>query len=154
MIKYQVINDNVQIAASVISTANYYVTNGVDYAVKVAYNRNNKFTATLLSDYSANWTKITVSYIVESRTDMLIGSFLVDSFNTLKCLEDPSTTTNVNAVSSVVSNWTQSFLNAKVVVFVSGIKTISQSIDSIKLGVAEVNSSGILNIKISSSKKL
>ena len=110
------------------------MSNGVDYAVKVGYNRNNKFTATLLSDSSVSWTKITVSYIVASRSDILMGSLLIDSFNTLKCLEDQSNSVNTQLVSSVVSSWTQDFLSAKAVVFLSGIKTISQQIDSIKIG--------------------
>jgi len=86
-IKYMIPNSQLQVAASVISTEDYYLSNGVDYAIKVSPRASNRtFVATLLSDFAANWTKIKVSYVASSRSDLIMGSFLTDSFQTLKCI--------------------------------------------------------------------
>ncbi len=70
-----------QVVASVINTENYKILNGIDYAVKVGPKpAQSQFVATLLSDFSANWTKIRASYFASSRNDLILGSFLVDSF--------------------------------------------------------------------------
>jgi hypothetical protein len=81
----------------------------------------------------ANWTKVKASYLACSRNDMLLGSFLTDSFQTLKCLEDQKTDKNAIQVSHVVAGWTNGFISAKPVVFISGIKAITLSISSLKV---------------------
>jgi len=101
-----------------------------------------------LSDYSANWTKIKVSYVASSRQDLILGSFLTDSFQTLKCIENPNTATNVLQVSNVITLWNKDFISAKPIVFISGIKTISSDINSLKITTLDLNSSGILNVQI------
>jgi hypothetical protein len=115
---------------------------------------SNIFVATLLSDFSANWTKIRVGYIATSRSDIILGSFLTDSLQTLNCIETKNTDKNVIQVSNVVAKWNQDFLSAKPIVYISGIKTISSSINSLKITTSSLNTSGILNIQIDSSSGL
>jgi len=128
---------------------NYKLITGIDFSIKVAPKANiSKFAATLLSDHTANWTKVRASYIASSRTDMLLGNFLTDSFQTLKCLENTQSEKNVAQVSHVIPGWTKDFISAKPVVFISGIKALSLSLPSLKVTLAELNASGVLNIQI------
>lgn len=128
---------------------NYKLVTGIDFSIKVAPKANiSKFAATLLSDHTANWTKVKASYFATSRTDMLLGNFLTDSFQTLKCLENTQTEKNIAQVSHVVPGWTKDFVSAKPVIFISGVKALSLSLPSLKITSAELNASGILNIQI------
>lgn len=58
------------------------------------------------------------------------------------------------SVSNVIAGWNQDFLSAKPIVYISGIKTISSAINSLKITTVSLNSSGILNLQIESSSGL
>lgn len=70
----------------------------------------------------ASWKKISVSYLVTSRNDLALGSFIIDTFSASGCSKDEESSNSVVEYVPGLFALTE----YKVFVFVSGIKTIGE----------------------------
>jgi hypothetical protein len=59
--------------------------NGADYSVRMRRKNNNNAINIYLSVRDKLWRKISVSYLIASREDMLLGSFIADTFGGFGC---------------------------------------------------------------------
>ena len=59
--------------------------NGADYSVRMRRKNNNNAINIYLSVRDKLWKKISVSYLIASREDMLLGSFIADTFGGFGC---------------------------------------------------------------------
>lgn len=59
--------------------------NGADYSVRMRRKNNSNAINIYLSVRDKLWRKISVSYLIASREDMLLGSFIADTFGGFGC---------------------------------------------------------------------
>lgn len=95
---------------------------GIDYSVRAGKKDNKqKLNIVLLIDDKVGWTSIVVSYIVTSRGDFRVGSFIADTFSLLDC--SPINRNDQLVVSTEIANWVTTDERFKVLAFISGIRT-------------------------------
>lgn len=87
-----------------IATNNLYEykpSSGLDYSVRAGRKDNLNLLALSLIVEDDQWKKISVSYLVSSRTDLYIGSFIADIFSLFGC---DSTNIDKGVISHTVHN--------------------------------------------------
>lgn len=121
-------------------------TSGSDYSVsgKASTTSTTIVIVTLL--IGGSWTNILVSYLIESRTDLYTGTFLVGGASTFDCQQSGD---QVVMGSYVIPNWTP-ITQADVLfkqIFVSGIRTQTQAL-SLSLNPTFNPSTGVFTVTI------
>lgn len=58
---------------------------GTDFSVRVKRKNNSNAINVYLSVKDKFWKKITVTYLLSSRDDLLVGSFIADTFGVFGC---------------------------------------------------------------------
>ena len=96
---------------------------GVDYSVRGGQKKGNKKAAdlVLMIDDKVSWTNIKVSYLISSRNDFWLGSFIADTFDILDCT--PKDSNNNFEASTSIHKWEPTNDKAQVLVFISGLRT-------------------------------
>lgn len=62
---------------------------GNDFSVKTRKKANSNSLSIYLFSASRTWQKITISYLMTSRDDLLLGSFIADTFSACGCETQP-----------------------------------------------------------------
>jgi hypothetical protein len=95
---------------------------GIDYSIRGGQT-NSSTTAqfVLLINEDLSWASVTVSYLISSRNDFWVGSFLPDTFGLI-----PSTSTSI-VVQQDLQTWTSQSGSFNFVYLISGLKTNDNS---------------------------
>lgn len=85
-IKYPVPDSGYEVSVSTSFVGIRTPRSGIDYSVRAGKkNDRQKLNIVLLINDDVTWTSIQVSYIVTSRKDFRVGSFIADTFSLLDC---------------------------------------------------------------------
>ena len=98
----------------------YRPKSGLDYSVRAGRKDDSNALALSLLVEDNEWTKISVSYLVSSRNDLYLGSFIADTFSLFGC---DKTKVDQGTISHTIQDLPRTKKNYKVQVFISGIKT-------------------------------
>jgi hypothetical protein len=71
---------NIYLNSAVIDLGDYNIANGIDFSVHGGQKGRNELVITLLINNQQKWRNIKVSYLVSSRPDIILGSFIADTF--------------------------------------------------------------------------
>ena len=92
----------------------------IDYSVRAGRkDHTNILSVSLFYDH-IEFKSISVSYLVTSRNDLFLGSFIIDSFSTSGCSKS-------NEATNSIAEYVPGLINSnqyKITIFISGIKTI------------------------------
>ena len=131
-----------------VSLNGYRPKTGLDYSVRAGRKGDaNKLAISLLTGDN-EWNKITVSYMVSSRNDLHLGSFIADAFSLFGCTHDA---VDKGHFQHAVQNLPQGKFKYNVATYISGIRTADNKINA-KLWDPSVDSSnGVLDVKVTSN---
>lgn len=134
---------------------NYNTSAGLDYSVRGIRSQSNSnlLTIIVLMNSDNRWINLRVSYFVESRADMWVGSFVGDLFSFSACLNNLNNVPLSTSVSTAVAGQFTQGASYYVQVMISGIRT-SFNRFNVGLGNPTFNSSnGILEVSIQNASR-
>lgn len=111
----------------------YNQGSGTDYSIRaVRVNQTNSVRIFLYINSDRSWTNVKASYLISSRPDFFVGSFITESFDILKSSGDSY------LIENTLANW--SFTNRKMNFFylISGVKT-ADTLFNVDLNEASFN---------------
>lgn len=126
----------------------YRPKSGLDYSIRAGRKDDKNLLALSLIVEDKSWKKIKVSYLVSSRKDLYIGSFIADVFSLFGC---DSSKVDTGLVSYTIHDLPPSKKKYDVQLFISGIKTDDGSAN-INFWEPRVNSNnGLLTFNLKSN---
>jgi len=117
-IKFDIPQSGVQVAVGTLDLNGYSSLAGLDYSVRGRKNDYSNSISLALLVHDKTWSKVDVSYFASSRSDILAGSFIADTFPLFGCDKQSSS-------SGVVTHYLPELSKGKyeIAAFISGIKT-------------------------------
>ena len=94
------------------------------------------------------WEKITVSYLVSSRKDLYLGSFIADTFSLFGCTHK---SVDKDKLQHAIPRLPQGRFNYQVATYISGIRTQDNRINARLWDPSVDASNGILDVAITSN---
>ena len=139
----------VRVCVNIATTdlSGYRPKSGLDYSIRAGRKDDKNLLALSLIVEDKNWKKIKVSYLVSSRKDLYIGSFIADVFSLFGC---DSSKVDRGLISYTIHDLPPSKRKYDVQLFISGIKTDDGSA-TINFWEPNVNSNnGVLTFNLKS----
>lgn len=107
------------------SLGDYRPKSGLDYSVRAGRKGTSNSLSLSLFVEDNSWKRISVSYLVSSRNDLYLGSFIIDGFSIFACDKDVIDT---EKISFGIENLPRIKTEYQVAVFISGVKTNDKSV--------------------------
>lgn len=138
---------------AITSITQYNPSSGFDFSVRGGrQDGHNAIALVLLINNNISWQSIKVSYLVSSRSELLIGSFIGDTFDFLSCTvnQDGRTTVATHLPQWQIKNGTE----YSVGVFISGFRTAANNFN---LNIIQANFDtidGRLTVQLASNSQI
>ena len=131
-----------------VSLNGYRPKSGLDYSVRASRQKNANALAISLLTGDNSWNKITVSYLVSSRKDVYLGSFIADTFSLFGCTHLPI---DKGHLSHSIPRLPQGNFQYKVATYISGVRTQDNSMNA-KIWDPSIDAkNGMLDVAITSN---
>ena len=128
-----------------VSLGNYKPYDGLDYSIRGGQKGASNILSVSVITGDKEWKKITVSYLVTSRSDFFAGTFYTDLYSVYGCGSEGPNFLEVSHNVGKIANYHPGY---KVQVFVAGVSTQDSSFDLEISGVHYDSATGILRLAI------